>query len=122
GKARTWSAPEMLACIAFESDGSVVAGLESGIFSLAPAADGSMTAVRQAAPDFPMENMRFNDGRCDRQGRFWAGTMHMDMAAAHPVGELYRYDAREGLTGPFVDGLLVQNGLAFSPSGDRMYL
>jgi sugar lactone lactonase YvrE len=122
GKARAWSAPEMIACIAFEGDGSLVAGLESGIFSLAPAPDGTMAAMRRAAPDFPMENMRFNDGRCDRQGRFWAGTMHMDMAAAYPVGALYRYCAREGLTGPFQGGLLVQNGLAWSPSGDRMYL
>jgi sugar lactone lactonase YvrE len=122
GKARSWTAPEMLACIAFEREGSLIAGLESGIFSLAPADDGTMAAMRWAAPRFPMPNMRFNDGRCDRQGRFWAGTMSMDMAGAHPVGELYRYDAREGLTGPFVEGLLVQNGLAFSPSGDRMYL
>ncbi len=122
GRARAWSAPEMLACIAFENDGCVVAGLESGIFSLAPAPDGTMAAIRWAAPSFPMKNMRFNDGRCDRQGRFWAGTMNMDMGAAHPVGELYRYDASEGLAGPFVEGLLVQNGLAFSPSGDRMYL
>jgi sugar lactone lactonase YvrE len=38
--------------------------------------------------------MRFNDGRCDRQGRFWAGTMVMDMAAARAEGRLYRYGQR----------------------------
>jgi sugar lactone lactonase YvrE len=39
------------------------------------------------------QNMRFNDGRCDRQGRMWAGTMHMNMGLASKDGALYRYDA-----------------------------
>jgi sugar lactone lactonase YvrE len=65
--------------------------------------------------------MRFNDGRTDRQGRFWSGTMWMDMAAALPVGCLYRYDAR-GLSAPCVSGLVTQNGLAWSPDGRTMYL
>jgi len=65
--------------------------------------------------------MRFNDGRCDRQGRFWAGTMVMDMAAARADGKLYRYDER-GLSAPVLDGLLTQNGLAWSPDGRTMYL
>ncbi len=34
----------------------------------------------------PCPGMRFNDGRCDRQGRFWAGTMLMDMAAGSRAG------------------------------------
>jgi sugar lactone lactonase YvrE len=65
--------------------------------------------------------MRFNDGRTDRQGRFWSGTMWMDMAAALPVGRLYRYDAA-GLSAPLVNGLVTQNGLAWSPDGRTMYL
>ena len=69
-----------------------------------------------------MGGMRFNDGRCDRQGRFWAGTMHTDMAAGHAVGALYRYTAAEGLSAAVRRGLLTQNGLAWSPTGARMYL
>jgi sugar lactone lactonase YvrE len=112
----------MVACIAFDRVGTVIAGLESGIFSLELEAQGSLRATRLAAPDLPLPDMRFNDGRCDRQGRFWAGTMHMDMAGAHAVGALYRYCARDGLTGPQEAGLLTQNGLAWSPAGDLMYL
>ena len=37
-------------------------------------------AVRETAFQY-LPGMRFNDGRCDRQGRFWAGTMVMNMAA-----------------------------------------
>ena len=118
----TWSTDEMVACIAFDRTGRLIAGMESGIFSLTLAADGKVSATSLAALRMPMSPMRFNDGRCDRQGRFWAGTMHMDMAAAHPVGALYRYTGADGLSAPVVEGLLTQNGLAWSPDGKRMYL
>jgi sugar lactone lactonase YvrE len=123
GALRSWDTPEMAACIAFRRDGGLVAGMESGIFSLALGEDGRVDAQRLASPS-PEEltpEMRFNDGRCDRQGRFWAGTMFRDMAAARPDGRLYRYDAR-GLSGAVVSELVTQNGLAFSPDGRTMYL
>lgn len=122
GRQDSWTADEMAACIAFDQDGSVIAGMETGVFSLELTAQGVASATLLAAPELPMSNMRFNDGRCDRQGRFWAGTMHMDMAAAHPVGALYRYADRDGLSAPMESGLLTQNGLAWSPDGTRMYL
>jgi uronate dehydrogenase len=65
--------------------------------------------------------MRFNDGRCDRQGRMRAGTMLMDMAQALPVGVLYGLEANGELK-TIMSGLIVPNGLAFSPDGRTMYL
>ena len=121
GRRDSWSLPEMAGCFAFDRRGGLIAGMQSGIFAIALQADGSVQAARLAAPDWPFESMRFNDGRCDRQGRFWAGTMQMDIPAAQPVGALFRYDAR-GLSGPHEPGLFTQNGLAWSPEGDRMYL
>ena len=124
GVARHWEAPEMVACIAACADGGLVAGMETGIFHLALGDDGGVGATRLAAPRPTQlgEGMRFNDGRCDRQGRFWSGTMFMDMAAARAVGGLYRYSRDGGLHGPVVSDLLTQNGLAFSPDGRTMYL
>ena len=122
GRRRSWEAREPVACIAFSTNGLVIAGMESGIFSLELRDDGKVAAERLAAPRFPMPGMRFNDGRCDREGRFWAGTMHTDIPAGHPVGELYRYTHEGGLAGPIVRELLTQNGLAFSPDGRVMYL
>ncbi len=121
---RHWEAPEMVACIAGAVDGSLVAGMETGIHRLVLGEDGKAEATRLAAPSALElgEGMRFNDGRCDRQGRFWSGTMFMDMGAARAVGGLYRYSAGEGLHGPVVSGLLTQNGLAWSPDGRTMYL
>ena len=123
GALRSWSTPEMTACLALDRSGGLIAGMETGIFSLALGDDGSAAATRLAAP--PAEEltaeMRFNDGRCDRQGRFWAGTMFRDMAAARPDGRLYRYDAH-GLSSAVVSELVTQNGVAFSPDGRTMYL
>ncbi|WP_296953100.1 SMP-30/gluconolactonase/LRE family protein [uncultured Massilia sp.] len=124
GAARHWTAAEMVACIAVHADGGLVAGMETGIFHLRLRDDGGIDARRLAAPPELGPGMRFNDGRCDRQGRFWAGTMWMDMAAARPVGCLYRYDGGHGggLSAPLASGLVTQNGLAWSPDGATMYL
>ena len=41
--------------------------------------------------------------------------MFMDMAQAKAVGNLYRYTTQQGVSSPFVSGLLVQNGLVGRP-------
>jgi sugar lactone lactonase YvrE len=117
---KQWLAPEMIACIGLHGEDGFIAGMESGVFAVRPG-DGNALAVRQVAPvqhaDSPM---RFNDGRCDRQGRFWTGTMHVDMSLKRAAGALYRLDHR-GLRQQ-LDRLLVPNGLAWSPDGRTMYL
>jgi sugar lactone lactonase YvrE len=130
GERTEWLLPEQVACIAFDRAGTVLAGCETGLFAVT-LADASQAASGEpltaslrklAAPEFPHGGMRFNDGRCDRQGRFWAGTMVMDMAAAMPGGALYRFDEQGVLSAPVVDSLITQNGLGWSPDGTTMYL
>ncbi|WP_232468115.1 SMP-30/gluconolactonase/LRE family protein [Bordetella genomosp. 13] len=117
-----WALPEQAGCIAIHPDGWLLA-MENGIHQLPALQAGQpapaprqLAAVRHAAP-----GMRFNDGRCDRQGRFWAGTMVQDMALAQPHGRLYRYAAGR-IDSPIDDDLIVSNGMAFSPDGATMYL
>jgi sugar lactone lactonase YvrE len=120
---QSWEADEMLACIAQRADGSWVAGMQSGIFQLTVGNDGRLSGERLVGVSHAHEQMRFNDGRCDRQGRFWAGSMLMDMAAGANVGALYRYDGAGQATLPvLLDDLIVPNGLGFSPDGRVMYL
>jgi sugar lactone lactonase YvrE len=121
GAVRHWDTPEMVACIAFRESGRLIAGMETGVFELELGEGASVGATWLAAPPELGAGMRFNDGRCDRQGRFWSGTMFMDMAAARDIGQLYRYTA-DGLSAPVVSHLLTQNGLAWSPDGRTMYL
>ncbi len=123
GHVHAWKAPQMLACIARHSDGGWVAGMESGFYHLHAHADGSLDSAPLAHVDHLRPDMRLNDGRCDRQGRFWAGSMVLDMGANTAVGTLYRYGA--GQQGPLqaqLNGLIVPNGLAFNPDGRTMYL
>lgn len=128
GERSEWVLPEKVACLAFDHRGTVLAGCETGLFAITlpegAAGDDpvAVTGGKLAAPSFPFADMRFNDGRCDRQGRFWSGTMVQDMAAANPAGALYRFDAQGVLSEPIVDALITQNGLAWSPDGATMYL
>lgn len=64
-----------------------------------------------------LRGLRFNDGRCDRQGRFWVGTMHNEIR--EPRGALLRLDGA-ALT-PVREGVTVPNGLSWSPDGRRMF-
>jgi sugar lactone lactonase YvrE len=117
-----WMLPEQVGCIAPARNGGWVCGLESGVAHVVLGAEGRVCALEMiSAPRHPAPAMRFNDGRCDRQGRFRASTMYTDMAAARALGALYALDADRGLT-VVLDGLLTPNGLAFSPDGRTMYL
>lgn len=123
GQVDAWKTPQMLACIARHRDGGWVAGMESGFFRLHPRTDGSLDSERLAQVDHARADMRLNDGRCDRQGRFWAGSMVLNMGANAAEGILYRYSA--GQRGPLdaqQKGFLVPNGLGFSPDGRTLYL
>jgi len=127
GTHTTWTGDEMLACIAPRAGhpGQWIAGMESGLFAIATRDDGTLAATPVARATHAAHGMRFNDGRCDRQGRFWAGTMLMDMAAARAVGRVYRYQSdvnEEAALRVHFDEMIVPNGMAFSPDGRTMYL
>ena len=129
-----WQAPEMLACIAQGGrPGTWLAGMETGLFELqlpdvaleqlAPkkSSQSSLTSRLIAPVTHAQPDMRFNDGRCDRQGRFWAGTMVRDMGLASRAGALYRHDDVNGLQ-RMLTGFITPNGLGFSPDGRILYL
>jgi sugar lactone lactonase YvrE len=118
---QTWHASEMIGCIAMHGSGGWIAAMESGIFHLLPQADGSLTEKPLAGITHPTAGMRFNDGRCDRQGRFLAGTMLMNMADSRQEGCVLSYQ-NESTLHTVVQGLYTPNGMAFSPDGCTMYL
>ncbi len=69
-------------------------------------------------PEASLDTNRFNDGKVDRQGRFWAGTM--DRFEREASGSLYRLDP--DLIWTRVDsGYRVTNGPAFSLNGRTLY-
>jgi sugar lactone lactonase YvrE len=108
--------PESIGCFAFRArDGGFVVALRGGLW-FADAA-GRPTAKIADAPYDPAHH-RFNDGRCDRQGRFLAGFMNENRDAA--TAALWRLDGDLSFT-RLIDGMTISNGLAFSPDGRTMY-
>jgi sugar lactone lactonase YvrE len=84
-----------------------------GFVYLSP--DGAVRPIDEVAP----AGVRMNDGACDPQGRFWAGTMAEDHRPGG--GALYRL-GRDGRTEQVLDGLSISNGLGWSPDETTMYL
>jgi sugar lactone lactonase YvrE len=75
-------------------------------------ADGG-DAAPFASVEAGLDN-RLNDGRVDRHGRLWIGTM--DNQLHRPAGSLYRVDSSGEAVKIFGD-VIVSNGIAFSPDG-----
>lgn len=61
---------------------------------------------------------RFNDGKCDPRGRFWAGTL--ELAESKPAGALYCLEP-DLTVRKVLSGITVSNGLDWSPDGSTMY-
>lgn len=121
GRVDSWPQAERVGCIALSTRGTVVAAMESGVFELDPGAAPAQQARRLARATHPREGMRFNDGRCDPQGRFWISTMVMDMSLAAPEGAWHVFD-EHGLGTARIQGLITPNGLAFSPDGRQAWM
>lgn len=110
-----WSTPFRIGSIAPRESGGFIAGTEHGFAHVDPEA-GRFELLFDPEEDRP--NNRFNDGKVDRQGRFFVGTMddHEEKAS----GALYRLD-KTMLCKRVDDGFKVTNGPAFSPDGKTMY-
>jgi sugar lactone lactonase YvrE len=107
--------PESIGCFAFRATGGFVVALRDGIWLARE--DGTLTQKLADAPYDPAHH-RFNDGRCDAQGRFWAGTMNERRDA--PTGVLVKVDSA-GRLEPMLGNMTISNGLAWSPDGRTMY-
>jgi D-xylonolactonase len=115
GEVRSWRTPFRIGSLARRRSGGFIGGSERGI--LAIDLDRNAYSVL-AAPEPDRPTNRSNDGKVDRAGSFWAGTM--DDAEIAATGALYRFDADLSCE-RIDDGYLVTNGPAFSPDGRTIY-
>jgi sugar lactone lactonase YvrE len=76
---------------------------------------GLLTPILEIEAKLP--DNRFNDGKCDAQGRFWFGSMSPEK----PQASLYRYDP-DGSLHLMQTGLTISNGLGWSPDQNTFYL
>jgi L-arabinonolactonase len=93
----------------------LIAAFASGIALYDP---HERTAQWLARPDAVIPGIRFNDGRVDRRGRFWSGTMIEDPRCT-ATASLYSMSC--GNIRQHLDGIGISNGLCMSPDGSRLY-
>ena len=96
----------------------LVVTLRGGYALFDPDTPGAVPQYLHCPPSEPASN-RFNDGKCDRSGRFWGGTM--DFACEAPTGALYRFDANAQCVRHAL-GFAVTNGPAWSRDEHTMYV
>lgn len=116
GELRSWPVPQDIGSIALsETGGCIVMALANG-FHMLDLESGETLLL--APVHHPKPHMRMNDGRCDRQGRFVAGSLVH--GRKDPDGEIYRLGA-DLQVDTLQRGIAVSNSICFSPAGDRMY-
>ncbi len=103
------------AAVVRQSGGLLVA-LREGFFHLDPTTE-QLTHITDPEPECP--DNRFNDGKCDPAGRFWAGTMHLPETKMN-CGHLYCLDTDLSVRRR-VDDVSISNGLAWSADAKTMY-
>lgn len=107
--------PSTVGFVAAANDGNLVAGLQDGLYRVDFQTGSARVLVQPQYADF---SNRFNEGKCDRRGRLWAGTMN-DIDHRKPSGAFYRLDER-GLY-EAATGIMVSNGIGWSPDNKTMY-
>ncbi len=115
GSNLTFDTGQMIGTVVPRASGGLVAALEDRIAVLEPET-GSMTTLLSVEADLP--TTRFNDGKCDPAGRFWAGTLNMDKGGK--PGTFYRIDTNLTIT-PVVENVRCSNGLVWTGDHTTLY-
>ena len=118
GAVERWAMPAQPGCIAPADSGGLVIALRDGVYR-APGWGGQLRLVAPAPYD--TATGRFNDGKADPQGRFWAGSLYDPRDAR--AAALYCLDLRAGAGAMErkAGDATVANGLAWSPDARTMY-
>ncbi|WP_421827627.1 SMP-30/gluconolactonase/LRE family protein [Larkinella sp.] len=115
GEHRVFKTGQMVGAIAIQPSGDWIAALQHGFHTISLENE---TVVPIADPEGHLPGNRFNDGKCDPAGRFWAGTM--SIADEPGAGALYMLDQNHSVSVK-VDNVTCSNGLAWSLDHRLLY-
>lgn len=116
---RSWHIPQQITALAPRRNGGFIATLRNGFALLEiPQLEETVHIKLLGNPDTEKPGNRFNDGKVDSKGRFWAGSM--DDAESKPTGVLYRLDG-DCCWQKMDEQYVITNGPAFSPDGRTLY-
>lgn len=117
GARESWPFDEEISALAERAEGpGLLVTLRSG-FAFFDPDTGALEKLHD--PEAHLPGNRFNDGKCDAQGRFWGGTM--DFGCTEPTGSLYRFDAQRQCRKMFDARFAVTNGPTWSLDGRTLY-
>jgi sugar lactone lactonase YvrE len=110
-----WPLPKPPGSFALRKNGGFLFAFRNG-FATLDAPGGELAWLE--LPDLKLGDERFNDGKVDRAGRFWAGTLDRKLGSA--IGQLYRVEP--GFRVIAMDrGFTISNGIGWSPDDRTMY-
>lgn len=104
-----------LGSLALREAGGFVVARDLGLYTYDPET-GTLDLITQVEPS--ERDARLNDGRCDRRGRLWIGSM--DNQLHRPIGSFHRVDATGKVETQFGD-VIVSNTVAISPDDRTLY-
>ncbi|BAZ08638.1 SMP-30/gluconolaconase/LRE domain-containing protein [Calothrix sp. NIES-4071] len=105
---------DVVGCVAVKSENKLIMALRHSLAFL-DIQTGVVAPIMDVEKD--VQENRFNDGKCDEEGRFWFGSM----CPGKFQGSLYRYDP-DGSLHVMERGLGISNGLGWSPDKKSFYL
>ncbi len=112
---KTWSLDFMVTSLVEKDDDGFLGTTRDG-FAFIDLDKNKFTPIQM--PEAHIAGNRFNDGKLDSSGNFWAGSM--DEAEKASTGSLYKLAPDLSVT-IMDDGYTITNGPAFSPDGKTMY-
>lgn len=112
---RILSVHEMIGSVAVCKDGNLIAALQSG-FAFIHRITGEIKRIND--PEEHLPDNRFNEGKCDSAGRFFAGTMSLSKKSAQ--GSFYMLNPN-GSVEKKMEKLSIPNGMAWSPDHRIFY-
>jgi 2-dehydro-3-deoxygalactonokinase len=118
----TFDLAHRIGCFAFtENKNQIIVAFDKGIARYCLESKKTEWLTK---PEAHLKLNRFNDGKADRQGRFWAGTMceidDLDSPATTP-GALYCVSSDKTEPAKPIDNILISNALCWSRDGSTMY-
>lgn len=106
---------EHIGAAALRKKGGLVLALKSG-FAFFNIGEQKVNPI--ADPEAGLNGNRFNDGKCDPAGRFWAGTMAYNLQQG--AGSLYSLDPDQDVEVK-ITGVTISNGMAWNTDDNIFY-
>lgn len=117
GERRNWPVETEIGSIGLGPDGKLICGLRMGL-AWFDFETGGIEVIADPEGDKQWNTIRLNDGKVDRAGRYWCGSM--EDPGHGPKGSLYRFDA-DGAWKTFLSDIQVPNAICWSPDDSIMY-